>query len=268
MTAREIVSVIIPSYNAELYLREAVESALAQSYPHIEVVVVDDGSTDGTAAVINSFGQRVRAVNKPNGGTASARNAGARAATGVWSVFLDADDRLHPTFVEACLAHLRQHPEASYVYTQERFFGTADYVSQYPQFDAGALVDTNYVNPSALLPMALVKAHPFNEVQRTHEDWDFYLGLLREGHSGILLDEVLKDYRRHPGAKQEVAGRNHVQMPYARLRIHWRHRRQLRGRLVRTFAGDLIRILKGLVTATRTGIGARRARVRATERRD
>lgn len=99
MSAPPLASVVINNYNYARYLGEAIESALAQVYPHTEVVVVDDGSTDGSREVIRRFGERVRPVLKPNGGQASALNAGFRASRGEVVLFLDADDLLDPTAV-------------------------------------------------------------------------------------------------------------------------------------------------------------------------
>jgi glycosyltransferase involved in cell wall biosynthesis len=248
----EPVSIVIPAYNAEAFLAEAIESALGQTHQPVEVVVVDDGSVDGTSDVIRSFGDSVQFVQKENGGTASARNAGARRATGRWIVFLDADDRLHPPYVERCLQHLGEHPSARYVYTQERFFGDLEYVSSYPPFDSQRLVYENFVNPSALLPRDVVIAHPFTEGQRTHEDWDFYLKLLREGMTGVLLDEPLKDYRRHADSKQARAGTYSVRMPMARLRIHVRHRDLLGEQAARVLSDDVARVARGAVRGIRT----------------
>ena len=248
------VSVVIPAYNAAQYLAEAVDSALAQTHQPVEVVVVDDGSQDGTPEVMASYGDRVVSVRKPNGGTASARNAGVRHASGEWVVFLDADDRLRPQYVERCLQHLAEHPEASYVYTQEEFFGDLQYVSEYPEFDAKRLAYENFVNPSALLPRELVLANPFTERQRTHEDWDFYLGLLRQGACGVLLDEPLKEYRRHPESKQARAGRYSVRMPLARLRIHLRNRDLLAERAVPVLLDDVARVARGATRGARTAL--------------
>jgi glycosyltransferase involved in cell wall biosynthesis len=93
------VSVIIDNYNYERYLREAIDSALAQTYPHTEVVVVDDGSTDGSREVIAAYRDRVVQVLKENGGQASAFNAGLSASQGAVVLFLDADDSLIPDAV-------------------------------------------------------------------------------------------------------------------------------------------------------------------------
>jgi len=85
-------SVIIPAYNSVATLARAIDSVLAQSRPAYEIIVVDDGSTDGTAAVAETFGDAVKLVRQANAGVAAARNAGARAASGDWLAFLDADD--------------------------------------------------------------------------------------------------------------------------------------------------------------------------------
>jgi glycosyltransferase involved in cell wall biosynthesis len=93
-------TIIINNYNYGRFLREAIESALAQSYPATEVIVVDDGSTDDSHAVIASFGERIAPILKENGGQASALNAGFAASHGEVIIFLDADDILYPTVME------------------------------------------------------------------------------------------------------------------------------------------------------------------------
>jgi glycosyltransferase involved in cell wall biosynthesis len=85
------ISVVIPAYNAERYLREALESVLAQHYPALEILVIDDGSADGTSGVAQSLAG-VRYVRQENAGAAAARNHGVRLAEGEWIAFLDADD--------------------------------------------------------------------------------------------------------------------------------------------------------------------------------
>jgi glycosyltransferase involved in cell wall biosynthesis len=95
-----VVSIIIDNFNYARFLRAAIDSALAQTYEPVEVVVVDDGSTDNSRDVISSYGNRVSAVFKPNGGHASAFNVGFRASRGSIVMFLDADDALLPTAVE------------------------------------------------------------------------------------------------------------------------------------------------------------------------
>jgi glycosyltransferase involved in cell wall biosynthesis len=95
-----LVSIIVDNFNYARFIRAAIDSALAQSYAPVEVIVVDDGSTDNSRDLISSYGNRVSAVFKPNGGHASAFNAGFRASRGSIVMFLDADDSLLPTAVE------------------------------------------------------------------------------------------------------------------------------------------------------------------------
>ncbi len=95
-----LVSIIIPCYNAETYVGQAIESALAQTYRPVEVVVVDDGSTDGSLDIIKSFGDRIRCISGPNRGGGAARNRGLELADGALIQFLDADDILHPRKLE------------------------------------------------------------------------------------------------------------------------------------------------------------------------
>src|SRR5262245_41347662 len=89
-----VVSIIIPCYNVERHLAETLESALAQSYPHTEIIVIDDGSTDGTAELIRSYADRLRAEFWPNRGASAARNRGTVLARGEFIQYLDADDVL------------------------------------------------------------------------------------------------------------------------------------------------------------------------------
>src|SRR5690348_11388842 len=99
MKASPVVSVVIPCFNQRAYVGDAIESVLGQTYDNIEVVVVDDGSDDGSAEVIRSH-RDIRYVRQKNAGLARARNTGLGASTGAFVVFLDADDWLLPRAVE------------------------------------------------------------------------------------------------------------------------------------------------------------------------
>jgi glycosyltransferase involved in cell wall biosynthesis len=94
------VSIVIPCFNAERWLRESIESALAQTYPHVEIMVVDDGSTDGSLAVASSYGPKVQVITGTNRGCSAARNRGMAATGGKYIQFLDDDDYLLPRKIE------------------------------------------------------------------------------------------------------------------------------------------------------------------------
>ena len=109
------VSIVVNNFNYERYVGEAIDSALAQDHADVEVVVVDDGSTDGSAGVIGSYGDRVVAVLKPNGGQGSAFNAGFAAASGDVVIFLDADDRLAPEAARSVARTFHDDPQLASV---------------------------------------------------------------------------------------------------------------------------------------------------------
>jgi len=109
------VSVVIPCFNAASYVGQAIDSALAQSHGDVEVIVIDDGSTDGSSEVIASFGARIRSEQLPHGGAPRARNRGLALATGQAVTFLDADDLLAHDTIAASLVALAVAPQRSVV---------------------------------------------------------------------------------------------------------------------------------------------------------
>lgn len=110
-----LVSVIIPSYNYGRFVGQAIDSALSQTYPQVEVIVVDDGSTDDTQVQLKHYGDRIRNIHQVNQGLSAARNTGIREARGDWLAFLDSDDAFHPRKLELQMAYVQQHPECRLV---------------------------------------------------------------------------------------------------------------------------------------------------------
>ena len=111
------VSVVIPAYNAEKHIARAIESVLVQTRPADEVIVIDDGSSDGTAEVIRSFGDKVILIQQENAGASVARNAGIKAATGDWIAFLDADDEWLPEKLKLQTGHAQGNPDLRWSFT-------------------------------------------------------------------------------------------------------------------------------------------------------
>ena len=102
------VSVIMPAYNRETYIRESIDSVLAQSFTDFELIVVDDGSTDATAAIVESYtDRRIRLIRQSNGGVSVARNTGLEAARGRFITFLDSDDLYYPDFLNTLFRLIR-----------------------------------------------------------------------------------------------------------------------------------------------------------------
>jgi glycosyltransferase involved in cell wall biosynthesis len=116
----QLVSVVIPCYNQAHFLGEAIESVLKQTYPHYEIVVVDDGSTDNTSEVASHY-ERVHLIRQDNQGLSRARNTGIRHSEGEYLVFLDADDRLLPEALQAGLECFSAHAECAFVFGRFRY---------------------------------------------------------------------------------------------------------------------------------------------------
>ena len=195
------VSVIIPAYNAAWCVRRAVDSVLAQSFRDYELIVVDDGSQDETAAILASYGDALRVVSKPNGGLSSARNAGIAAARGEFVAFLDADDWWLPAKLARQVALMDARPDllfcatASGVQTPtgERLAdwrcGAADDSALASIFATNAHVAGS---GSAVLAKraAFARAGGFDESLRSLEDIDMWMRLAALG-GFACIDEAL-----------------------------------------------------------------------------
>ena len=120
MTEKPPVSVVVPAYNAAWCIDKALESVLEQSYSPLEIIVVNDGSSDDTSNRVKGFGERVRLVEQPNGGLSSARNTGIRQARGEWVAFLDADDCWLPGKLQRQMELLASRPDLGFCSTCTR----------------------------------------------------------------------------------------------------------------------------------------------------
>ena len=116
MSGAPTVTVVIPAFNAATHIVGTLESVLAQTWRDFEVIVVDDGSTDDTSAVVATFEDSVTCIRRVNGGPAAARNTGIRAARGRYIALLDADDRWEPNLLSVQVSLLEQHPDAALVF--------------------------------------------------------------------------------------------------------------------------------------------------------
>jgi glycosyltransferase involved in cell wall biosynthesis len=122
--AQPRVSIVVTTYNQAMYVDEAVESALSQSYANREVIVVDDGSTDGTIVVLERFGERITLIRQQNAGVAGSRNRGVRAAKGDLIAFLDGDDRWHRDKLSQQVEAFRRFPQAGLIACNARHVDT------------------------------------------------------------------------------------------------------------------------------------------------
>jgi len=199
------VSVVIPAYNAEAYLREALDSVFAQTRPPDEVVVVDDGSTDRTPEILASYGERVRVVRQPNRGEAAARNTGVLAARGALIAFLDADDTWLPQYLESQLRVYEAHGESCVVFCDAWVGGRRmqDGAQPFDESDPVLSLVRGAVIPmdGILVPReALVRVGLFPEGLRWGPDVSLLLKLARAGVPFCRNPEALVVYRSIPGS--------------------------------------------------------------------
>ena len=220
------VAVVIPCYNHGHFLGEAIASAFQQAYRPVEVVVVDDGSTDATIEVASRYG--VRCVRQTNRGLPAARNAGLAAVTGDYVVFLDADDRLLPGALEVGAAALDRHPEAVFAVGRHRCIaadGTRLPSTQRPRVDHDHYVSLVrwcwIVMPAVAIfrRTALEQVGGFDPTYRYAEDYDLYLRLTWRYPIVDHYTEVA-EYRQHAA----TLSRNAEQMLPATLRLLRAHR--------------------------------------------
>jgi glycosyltransferase involved in cell wall biosynthesis len=272
--AMALVSVVIPCFDQAGYLDAAIESVLAQTYPHFEVVVVDDGSHDNTAEVAGRY-PGVRLLQQRNAGLAAARNAGLQASGGELVVFLDADDRLKPDALEVGLRTLRAHPECAFVSGQVELTnadGSLLRAAEHRVLDRDhyrMLLQGNDILSHATVlyrRQAIELAGGFDPALPACEDYDLYLRIARR-FPVYTHDHCVAEYRRHPGnmhrnparmlasaltalRKQRKAARRSAadRRAYALGVAHWR----------REFGGQLVEDLRDRIAVRDVGRETRR----------
>lgn len=121
-----VVSIIVPIYNAEKYLNECIDSIINQSYPEIEIILINDGSTDKSDEICKRYEEldkRIKYIYKENEGVSIARNTGIKISTGEWITFLDADDKAELNMCERFISNLRNSESDIYLFNHYRIFG-------------------------------------------------------------------------------------------------------------------------------------------------
>ena len=201
------VSVIIPCYNAAPFLGETLESVLCQTVRAREVIVVDDGSTDGSSDVAKQFGPPVRLICQENAGLAAARNRGIEEARGEWIAFVDADDLWEPHKLEKQLAKAAEGFD--FVYCNATNFGDCGWLpsdrSQHSSLPEGMVFEElllgNFITASGVIAKRalLLQNKMFNSDFKSCEDWALWLELSTLTPFGSVREPLVR-YRVHPGA--------------------------------------------------------------------
>lgn len=207
----DLVSIIIPAYNAETHLRDSVDSALSQTHGKCEIIVVDDGSTDRTPGILAEYGNRIRVVRQDNRGSPAACNTGAAVAKGAWIAFLDADDVWSP---EKTARQLEACGDAAMSHTDSVCFGESlngelrrsRFETPYSGQVLEQLLVRNFITKSSVMMRRDVYSRygGFDEAFVGVEDWPLWLKVCAEHELGYLPDAVVR-YRVHTESKSMKA---------------------------------------------------------------
>ena len=211
-----LVSIIIPVYNKAAFVRETLDSALAQTYPHIELVLINDGSTDGSLAILeefqSKFPDKIILIDQVNGGVSKATNAGIQASSGEYMQFLDADDLLSPDKIENQISLLKGKPSAVICSCEwvnfnknTKHFSRVHY-GVFQDFDSGInwllrawnhqemMADSSWMTHRSLIE----NAGPWNETLIINQDGEFFSRVLLQANE-VLYEPQGKVYYRQPG---------------------------------------------------------------------
>ena len=211
----DIISIIIPCYNGEAFVREAIDSVKAQTSSQWECIVVDDGSTDNSLNVIEDavgIDNRFRICHIENCGVAKARNYGISIAEGDYILPLDADDMLRPQAIERFIQFWRAHPDASLLVPARQCFNENGPIKVQKRQWRGYINLTKRCSPQNT---SCYKKSDWKRVGgyrdgTMYEDWEFWIRMLRKNDNVVNIDEVLVDYRVRPNSRFREAKKNHA----------------------------------------------------------
>ena len=199
-TPRPLLSVIMPVYNGEAFLAEAIRHVLTQRYQPLELIVVDDGSTDGTANIAAAFADDIRYVRQPNQGPAAARNQGIATARGEFLAFLDVDDLWADDALHRLMDHLQAHPETGIAQGLIQQMHLDRYVQDgQPRIFTPIFKPYQFINIGSAVYRKTVfdTVGLFDRELRDNEDTDWFIRAWEHNIAKAVLPEVVMFYRKH-----------------------------------------------------------------------
>lgn len=224
MQSNSLVSIIVPCYNYAHFLSEALESVLAQTYANWECIVINDGSPDNTEEVALKYctkDSRFKYFYKENGGHSSARNYGISQSSGKYILPLDADDRISENYVEAAVEKMETNANIRLVTGQVRHFGDLNETVRMPEFKLRALLLTNFLcNGSLFRRRDYDNTNGYDETMLGFEDWDFWIGLLRDGGLVVELPFVCYYYRKKDDSMFQAVRKDRKQIFKDQLKLY------------------------------------------------
>ena len=208
-----LVSIVIPVYNGSNYVREAIDSALEQTYDNIEILVVNDGSTDNTEKIVKTYGEKLRYFYKENGGVATALNLGIKEAKGEYISWLSHDDMYYPNKIENQISYLKKFKDNKKIILYSDYYvidlvsnNSHEYVMHQNLDDSGTktgnlklLFKADLHGCSLLIPKeCFEKVGYFDEKLKTTQDYDLWFKFIDQGYLFKYVNKTLISTRRHP----------------------------------------------------------------------
>jgi len=199
-----LVSVVIPAFNSEQYITECIDSVLIQTYKNIEIIIVNDGSTDNTVNIVNGYNkEKIKLFHQENSGSAAARNHGVEQASGTWIAFIDADDIWLPDKLQKQLEHCSNRDWShTDLFFQGGIYPRHTKTTEFTAKHSGSILKNLLVENSIGTSSVVIKTKIFQELGgfntnlRALQDWDLWLRVA-EKHQACYFDEPLVYYRVH-----------------------------------------------------------------------
>lgn len=203
-----LVSVVVPVHNAETYLSDTVDSILVSTYRSIEVILINDGSSDGSGAICRRYAKedpRVIYIEQTNAGVVVARNRAIAAARGEYILPVDSDDRIAPTYIEKAVAVMENAKDIGIVYCKAAYFGSRRGLWELPPYSLEEMLYQNVIFVTALFRREdWVKVGGYKSCMEGYcEDYEFWLSIIELGRKVYCLPEVLFYYRIRKGSRSK-----------------------------------------------------------------
>ncbi|MBI3650623.1 MAG: glycosyltransferase [Acidobacteria bacterium] len=269
-SATPLISVIIPTYNSAAFLRQSLDSVLQQTVHDLEVIVVDDGSTDETVSLLDEYQDAIRYLRQDHAGASAARNRGLAEARGEFIAFQDADDLWMPEKLEMQLACFQQQPDSGIVFTDaRRFLASGEYQpsfkEQFGNIPTGKIFNDLLASHFIAMSSVMIRKSCFEQVGlfdeslMGSEDYNLYLRLARKFHF-TFVDKVLVHIRTHGNSlsdnlaqmcEDEIKNLDKIAALFPDARIP---KRQLSGRIYARFGRYYFALLAAVPHSWRTSL--------------
>lgn len=196
-----LVSVIIPCYNCENTIQETIQSVFLQTYSNIEIVCINDGSIDTTSHLLKELSlqnEKIIVIDQNNCGQSATRNKGVNWVKGDFLLFLDADDKVAPTYIEKCMLLMEQNSDCEIAYSDSQLFGARTGKWKLPDFEIKSFLRNNCIPITALIKKkTFLDVQGFDESLTFFEDWDLWIKIIKIGGKPYKISEDLFYYRKH-----------------------------------------------------------------------